>query len=157
YEEHGIDGLTDRKSTGRPPEVSGEVRARILALTRQSPPARTGLLHWSSREMARYLKREEKISVSHNFVADLWREHGLQPHRQGTFKLSTDPRFEEKVVDVVGLYIDPPLDAVVLSIDEKTQVQALDRTQPMLPMNFGRTAKRTPDYNGTGPRTCSPH
>lgn len=150
YKEHGIDGLTDRKSTGRPPEVSVEVRARILALTRQSPPEKTGLSHWSSREMARHLKREERISVSHNFVADLWREHDLQPHRQGTFKLSTDPRFEEKVVDVVGLYLDPPLDAVVLSIDEKTQVQALDRTQPMLPMNFGKTEKRTPDYQRNG-------
>ena len=97
YEQHGIDGLSDRVSTGRPPEVSAEVRARILALTRQSPPEKTGLSHWSSREMARYLKREMGISVSHNFVAAVWREHDLQPHRQGTFKLSTDPDFEEKV------------------------------------------------------------
>jgi transposase len=96
--------------------------------------------------MARYLKREEGISVSHSFVATLWREHDLQPHRQGTFKLSPDPAFEEKVIDVVGLYLDPPLDAVVLSIDEKTQVQALDRTQPLLPMTFAKTEKRTHDY-----------
>lgn len=104
YEQHGIDGLSERVSTGRPPEVSAEDRARILALTRQSPPEKTRLSHWSSREMARYLKREMGISVSHNFVATVWREHDLQPHRQGTFKLSTDPDFEEKVIDVVGLY-----------------------------------------------------
>jgi transposase len=146
YEEYGVDGLSDWVSTGRPPEVSAEVRGRILALSRCSPPETTGLSHWSSREMARYLKREEGISVSHSFVATLWREHDLQPHRQGTFKLSPDPAFEEKVIDVVGLYLDPPMDAVVLSIDEKTQVQALDRTQPLLLMTFSKTEKRTHDY-----------
>jgi transposase len=150
YEQDGIDGLSDRLSTGRPPEISNEVRARILALSRQSPPERTGFSHWSSREMARYLEREEGICVSHNFVAALWREHDLQPHRQGTFKLSTDPGFEEKVIDVVGLYLDPPMDAVVLSLDEKTQVQALDRTQPLLPMTFSKTEKRTHDYTRHG-------
>lgn len=150
YEQQGIDGLTDRVSTGRPPEISAQARATILALTRQSPPEKTGLSHWSSREMAGYLKREMGISVSHNFVAALWREHDLQPHRQGTFKLSTDPDFEEKVIDVVGLYLDPPMDAVVLSIDEKTQVQALDRTQPLLPMTFSKTEKRTHDYTRHG-------
>jgi transposase len=98
--------------------------------------------------MARYLKRHEGIDVSHNFVADLWREHDLQPHRTGTFKvaLSTDPDFEAKVFDVVGLDLDPPDGAVVLSFDEKTQVQALDRTQPLLPIDFGKTEKRTHDY-----------
>jgi transposase len=90
------------------------------------------------------------ISVSHNFVAALWRAHDLQPHRQGTFKLSTDPDFEEKVIDVVGLDLDPPMDAVVLSIDEKTQVQALDRTQPLLPMTFSKTEKRTHDCTRHG-------
>jgi transposase len=100
--------------------------------------------------MARYLKREMGICISHNFVAALWRENGLQPHRQGTFKLSTDPDFEEKVIDVVGLYLDPPMDAVVLSIDEKTQIQALDRTQPLLPMTFCKTEKRTHDYTRNG-------
>lgn len=96
--------------------------------------------------MTRYLKREMAIFVSYNFVAALWREHDLQPHREGTFKLSTDPDFEEKLIDVVGLYLDPPMDAVVLSIDEKTQIQALDRTQPLLPMTFSKTEKRTHDY-----------
>jgi transposase len=146
YAECGVAGLENRKSTGRPRSISGEVRARILALSRESPPESTGLTHWSSGEMAKYLKRHEGISVSHNFVSVLWRESGLQPHRQGTFKLSKDPDFAVKVADVVALYLDPPAGAVVLSMDEKTQVQALDRTQPMLPMDFGKTAKRTHDY-----------
>jgi len=150
YEQYGVEGLSNWVSTGRPPEISAEVRATILALTRQSPPEKTGLSHWSSREMARYLKQEMGISVSHNFVAALWREYDLQPHRQGTFSLSTDPDFEEKVVDVVGLYLDPPMDAVVLSIDEKTQIQALDRTQPLLPMTFSKTEKRTYNYRRHG-------
>ncbi|MGH3496490.1 MAG: IS630 family transposase [Nocardioidaceae bacterium] len=146
YAKSGVAGLESRKSTGRPQSISGEVRARILALTRKSPPESTGLTHWSSGEMAKYLKRHEGISVSHNFVSVLWRENGLQPHRQGTFKLSKDPDFAMKVADVVGLYLNPPHGAVVLSMDEKTQVQALDRTQPMLPMDFGKTEKRTHDY-----------
>ena len=146
YAECGIEGLESRKSTGRPRSISAEARARIVALSRQSPPEHTGLTHWSSGEMAKYLKRYEGISVSHNFVSVLWRENGIQPHRQGTFKLSKDPNFAVKVVDIVALYLDPPAGAVVLSMDEKTQVQALDRTQPLLPMDFGKTEKRTHDY-----------
>ena len=84
--------------------------------------------------------------VSHHYVAKLWRETGLKPHRHGTFKLSKDPQFAAKVADVVGLYLDPPGGAVVLSIDEKTQIQALDRTQPLLPIAFDATEKRTHDY-----------
>ena len=146
YEQFGVDGLTDLPRPGKPRAVPDSVRARIVALTRCTPPAETGLSHWSSREMATYLKRAENISVSHNFIAQVWRDHALQPQRQGTFKLSNDPDFEAKVADVVGLYLDPPTAAVVLSIDEKTQVQALDRTQPMLPINVGKTEKRTHDY-----------
>jgi transposase len=146
YAECGIAGLESRKSTGRPRSISGEARSRILALSRESPPENTGLTHWSSSEMAKYLERHEGISVSHNFVSVLWREHGLQPHRQGTFKLSKDPDFAVKVADIVGLYLNPPEGAVVLSMDEKTQVQALDRTQPLLPMSFCKTEKRTHDY-----------
>jgi len=146
YEQGGIAALDNRKSTGRPREVSPEARARILALTRQTPPESTGLSHWSSYEMASYLRKHEGILVSHNFVSVLWRENGLQPHRQGTFKLSRDPDLAGKVLDVVGLYLDPPAGAVVLSVDEKTQVQALDRTQPLLPISFGKTEKRTHDY-----------
>ena len=94
----------------------------------------------------RVLKRAEGIAVSHNFIAQVWRDHDLQPQRLGTFKLSSDPEFETKVADVVGLYLDPPVGAVVLSIDEKTPVQALDRTQPVLPIDFAKTEKRTHDY-----------
>lgn len=150
YQEGGLAALESRKSTGRPPEISGEVRSRILALTKQSPPEETGLSHWSSHKMAWYLKEHEGIEVSHNFISVLWRENGIQPHRQGTFKLSRDPDFAAKVVDVVGLYLDPPAGAIVLSVDEKTQVQALDRTQPLLPVSFGRTEKRTHDYKRNG-------
>jgi hypothetical protein len=80
------------------------------------------------------------------YVAKLWRETGLKPHQQGTFKVSKDPAFAEKVADVVGLYLDPPAGAIVLSVDEKTQVQTLDRTQPLLPIAFDATEKRTHDY-----------
>jgi transposase len=146
FEAEGVAGLEDRKSTGRPRSVSGSVRSRIVALTKLPPPEATGLTHWSTYEMVKYLKRHEGINVSHNFVAELWREHGLKPHRQGTFKTSTDPEFATKVVDIVGLYLYPPDGAVVLSFDEKTQVQALDRTQPLLPISFGKTEKRTHDY-----------
>jgi transposase len=146
YREGGLAALENEKPPGRPREVCERDRARIVALTRKSPPAQTGLTHWSSYEMAKYLKRHEGIDVSHNFVAVLWREHGLKPHQQGTFKMSRDPDFAVKVVDIVGLYLDPPAGAVVLSVDEKTQVQALQRTQPLLPMSFDRTEKRTHDY-----------
>lgn len=146
YEQFGPDGLVSVSPPGRPREVSDEVRAQIVALTRKSPPEETGLSHWSSREMAKYLKRTKGISASHSFISAIWREHGLQPHRQDTFKLSRDPDFTAKVFDVVGLYLDPPEHAVVLSLDEKTQVQALDRTQPLLPVSFGKSEKRTHDY-----------
>ena len=100
--------------------------------------------------MARYLKRHEGISVSHNFVSQLWRENDLKPHLQGTFKVSKDPEFSAKVCDIVGLYLNPPDGAVVLSFDEKPQVQALERTQPLLPVDFGKTAQRTHDYKRHG-------
>jgi transposase len=150
YEQGGLAELDDRKSTGRPRTVSGRERARILALTRIPPPENTGLTHWSTYEMAKYLKRHEGINVSHNFIHQLWQENGLKPHLQGTFKLSTDPDFSAKVCDIVGLYLNPPHGAVVLSFDEKTQVQALDRTQPLLPVSFGKTEKRTHDYKRNG-------
>ncbi|MEU7873327.1 IS630 family transposase [Dactylosporangium sp. NPDC049140] len=142
----GLAGLEEHKRGGRREQVPAAVRARILALTRTTPPVETGLSHWSSREMARYVSRTEEVSVSWHYVAKLWRDNDLQPHQQGTFKLSRDPRFAEKVADIVGLYLDPPRGAVVLSIDEKTQIQALDRTQPLLPMDFGVTEQRTHDY-----------
>jgi transposase len=146
YEEEGVAGLVGRVSTGRPPEISDKVRARIIALTRTTPPDETGWSHWTSRNMSAYLKRREGIAVSHNFLAQLWREHDLKPARRGTFKLSRDPEFESKVFDVVGLYLDPPEGAVVLSIDEKSGVQALDRVQPLLPPTFAKAERRTHEY-----------
>ena len=129
-----------------PDVVPPQVRSRIVALSRTSPPEHTGLSHWSSRELSRHLKRYEGIEVSHDFIADLWRKHGPKPWRQGTFKLAKDPEFEAKVADVIGLYLDPPTGAIVLSVDEQTQAQALDRTQPLLPLDFGKTERRTHDY-----------
>lgn len=146
YAAGGVAGLSDLVRRPRRPIHDGRVRARLLALTRMSPPAELGLSHWSSRELARYFTRTEGLVVSHNFVADVWRENGLKPWQQGTFKLSNDPQFAEKVADVVGLYLNPPSGAVVLSLDEKTQVQALDRTQPTLPVEFDKAEKRTHDY-----------
>jgi transposase len=146
YETDGIAGLLDRPRGAGREQVPGAVRARVLAASRTSPPAETGLSHWSSREMAAFIERTEGVYVSHHYVAKLWRETGLKPHRQGTFKVSKDPAFVAKVADIVGLYLDPPSGAVVLSIDEKTQVQALDRTQPLLPIAFDATEKRTHDY-----------
>jgi transposase len=146
YAAEGVAGLLDRSHAAPREQVPARIRARVLALTRTSPPAETGLSHWSSREMARFITSIEGMSVSHHWIAALWREHNLKPHRQDTFKVSRDPRFAEKVADIVGLYLEPPGAAVVLSLDEKTQIQALDRTQPLLPIEFAATEKRTHDY-----------
>jgi len=146
YAREGVAGLLDRRRGAGREQVPAWVRGRVLALSRESPPVESGLSHWSSRELARYVTGTEGVSVSHFYVAKLWRDNGLRPHRHGTFKLSRDPQFAEKVADIVGLYLDPPGGAVVLSVDEKTQVQALDRTQPLLPISFGVTEKRTHDY-----------
>src|SRR4051812_274034 len=142
----GVGGLLDRARGAAREQVPAAVRARILAVTKSSPPVETGLSHWSSREMARFISRTEGVSVSHHYVAKLWRQTGFKPHHSDTFKVSRDPAFAEKVADVIGLYLDPPGGAVVLSIDEKTQIQALDRTQPLLPIAFDATEKRTHDY-----------
>ncbi len=123
----GVAGLLDRRRGAGREQVPAAVRGRVLALTRTSPPAETGLSHWSSRELAAFLQRTEGVSVSHHYVAKLWRETGLKPHRQGTFKVSKDPEFAAKVADVVGLYLDPPGGAVVLSVDEKTQIVCHER------------------------------
>src|SRR3954452_9827814 len=146
---YGADGaaaLLAAKPGGPREQVSADVRSRVLALTRMTPPAETGLSHWSTRTMADYVTRTSATPVSHHWGAGLWREHGLKPQRQGTFKLSKDPRFADKVADIVGLYLDPPGGAVVLRDDEKTQIQALDRTQPLLPIEFDRSEQRTHDY-----------
>lgn len=146
YEAEGAGGLFDRSHAAPREQVPAAIHGRILALTRTSPPTQTGLSHWSSREMAKFIARTDGVPVSHRYVAVLWRDNGLKPHRQGTFKVSKDPAFVEKVADVVGLYLEPPGGAVVLSLDEKTQIQALDRTQPLLPITFDASEKRTHDY-----------
>ncbi|MEX5638211.1 IS630 family transposase, partial [Parafrankia sp. FMc2] len=122
YEADGVGGLVDHKRGAPREQVPAKIRSRVLALTRTAPPAETGLTHWSSREMARYVTRTTGVSISWHYVAKLWRENGLKPHRQGTFKISRDPEFADKIADIVGLYLDPPAGAVVLSLDEKTQV-----------------------------------
>ena len=121
YGAEGVEGFFDRPRGAPREQVPANVRGRILALTRSSPPVETGLSHWSSREMAKFIGRTMGVSVSFHYVAKLWREAGLKPHRQGTFKVSKDPAFAEKVADIVGLYLDPPGGAVVLCIDEKTR------------------------------------
>lgn len=146
----GVAGFDDRSHAAPREQVPARVKARILALTRTTPPVETGLSHWSSRTLSAYLQRSENVTVSWHFVAELWRANNLKPHRIGTFKISKDPAFAAKVFDVVGLYLDPPGGAVVLSVDEKTRIQALDRTQPLLPIDFGVTEKRTHDYRRHG-------
>ncbi|MCA1561422.1 MAG: IS630 family transposase [Chloroflexi bacterium] len=150
YEKYGIEGLVNRTSPGGPRQTPDRIRSRVLALTRETPPSALGISHWSSAEMSRYIKMTEGVYVSTSWVCQLWRENGLTPWRQGTFKISRDPDFEDKVRDVVGLYLSPPDGEVVVSVDVKTGIQALDRTQPLLPVTFGKTEKRTHDYVRAG-------
>jgi transposase len=150
YEEQGIEGLVSRTSPGGPRQIPDRIRARVLALTRKTPPSALGISHWSSSEMSGYIKETEGVYVSKAWVCQLWRENGLKPWQQGTFKISRDPDFEDKVRDVVGLYLDPPEGEVVVSVDVKSSIQALDRTQPLLPMTFDKMEKRTHDYVRAG-------
>jgi transposase len=150
YEQDGMEGLADRKSPGGPRQIPNEIRAKVLALTRVTPPSTLGISHWTSTDMSKYIQETEGVYVSQTWVSRLWREYKLQPWRQGTFKISKDPKFEEKVRDVVGLYLNPPEGEAVLSVDAKTGIQALDRTQPLLPMTFDKTEKRTHDYVRAG-------
>jgi transposase len=144
-----IDGLAKlgrvRKGRGRKPTIPQQVIDQIVDLTQNSKP--DGETHWSTRTMA------ERIGVSKDTVHRVWKARGLKPHLVKTFKLSNDPRFEEKLVDVVGLYLDPPEQAIVLCMDEKSSVQALDRTQASLPMVKGRAATMTHDYKRHGTTT----
>jgi transposase len=134
-----------RKGRGRKPEIPQEKIDEIVRLTQESKPE--GETHWSCRSMAR------TTGVSAATVQRVWHARGLKPHLVENFKLSNDKRFEEKLVDVVGLYVDPPEKAVVLCIDEKSQIQALDRTQPSLPMKKGRAGTMTHDYKRHGTTT----
>jgi len=146
YAEEGVEGLKRDKTRppGTPP-LSDEIKAKVIAKTvTETPP---GATHWSVRSMAK------AMGISHTSVQRIWREAGLKPHLVRTFKISNDPEFEEKVVDVVGLYMNPPDKALVLCVDEKSQIQALDRSQPGLPLKPGRAATMTHDYKRHGTTT----
>jgi len=144
YVQSGVKGLGDESRSGRPRTVD---RARILAATLAPPPKKLGVTHWSSRLLAGHLKTDAST------VLRTWRHYRVQPWRSETFKFSTDPELVAKVTDVVGLYLAPPQNAVVLSVDEKSQIQALDRTQKMLPMQPGYPQRRTHDYLRHGTST----
>ncbi len=133
-----LDGLLDEPRPGAPRTVSDDEVEAVITKTLESKPR--AATHWSTRSMAK------ASGLSQTTISRIWRAFGLKPHRQDTFKLSTDPYFVEKVRDVVGLYMNPPDKAVVLSVDEKSQVQALDRTQPLLPLGVGHPERRTHDY-----------
>ena len=143
YLAEGIGGLQrDATRPGRKPPLTAEAIAEVVEKTlREKPPAAT---HWSTRRMAR------AVGLSHTSVKRIWHGHGLKPHLTRGFKLSNDKQFVEKVQDIVGLYLNPPDHALVLSVDEKSQVQALDRTQPGLPMKKGRAGTMTHDYKRHG-------
>jgi transposase len=137
-----LDGLLDEPRPGQPRKIGDADIERVLALTLSSKPKEA--THWSTRLMA------AKSGLNQTAVSRIWRAFGLQPHRQETFKLSTDPLFIEKVRDIVGLYLSPPERAVVLCVDEKSQIQALSRSQPVLPLSFGVVERRTHDYDRHG-------
>jgi transposase len=142
----GVQTLTETKpGRGRKPQISAAKIKQIVQATTQTTPA--GATHWSCRSMAK------AQGVSPATVQRIWDAHGLKPHRVKTFKLSTDPRFTEKLLDVVGLYLNPPDKAIVLCVDEKSQIQALDRTQASLPMKRGRAGTMTHDYKRNGTTT----
>src|ERR1035438_3197486 len=146
FAQEGVDGLLrDKTRPSRVKPFGPEVAERIVALTLAEPPGET--THWTGRAMAKV------TGVSLSYVQRVWRSHGLQPHRIRTFKLSNDPQFAAKVRDIVGLYVDPPAHAVVLSAAEKSQRQALDRPQPGLPMKKGRAGTMTHDYKRHGTTT----
>jgi len=147
YARGGLDALVDAPRSGAPPRLPASTHKDILAATLTPPPERLGVTHWSSRLLGKHL------GVSHMTVARVWREYRLQPWRCQTFKFSTDPELVAKVRDIVGLYLDPPECAVVLCVDEKSQIQALDRTAPMLPIRPGLPERRTHDYKRNGTTT----
>lgn len=146
FAEKGIAGiLKDAPRPGRRRRISEEVRREIVRKTTQeTPPART---HWSTRSLAKVM------GLSPSTIGRVWRKHGLKPHLSRTFKLSRDPKFLEKMDDVIGLYLNPPEHALVFSVDEKSQIQALDRTQPGLPLVPGRSGTMTHDYKRHGTTT----
>jgi len=143
--ERRLDGLLDEPRPGAPRKIGDAKLEALIAKTLHEKPRNA--THWNSRAMAK------AMGVSQTSVVRVWRAFGLQPHRQETFKLSADPLFIDKVRDIVGLYLDPPAKALVLCVDEKSQIQALDRTQPILPMMPGLPERRTHDYMRHGTTT----
>src|ERR1700757_823321 len=149
FMQEGFEGLLrDKTRPSRNPPLGADVVARVVEITQTDPPGEA--THWTATIMAK------EAGISASSVQRIWRAHGLQPHRVRQFKLSNDPNFVDKLHDVVGLYVNPPEHAIVLSVDEKSQIQALDRTQPGLPLKKGRAATMTHDYNATAPPPCLP-
>ncbi|MGZ9013097.1 MAG: IS630 family transposase, partial [Burkholderiales bacterium] len=140
-----LDGLLDAPRPGQPRKITDAKVEEVLAMTLERRPQQA--THWSTRLMAK------ATGLNQTAIFRIWQAFGLQPHRAETFKLSTDPLFIDKVRDIVGLYLSPPTRAVVLCVDEKSQIQALDRTQPLLPMSFGIAERRTHDYVRHGTTT----
>jgi transposase len=146
FAERGIPGIEkDAPRGGRPPKARDRLVRKIIEMTTRRKPANA--THWSTRTLA------EALGTNRSMVSRVWRANGLKPHLVRTFKVSTDPRFVEKLVDVVGLYLDPPEHALVLCVDEKSQIQALDRTQKSLPIYPGRRETMTHDYKRNGTTT----
>jgi len=141
FREQGLAGLADAPHPGRPPRYDENFRQELIATTLTAPPDAT---HWSTRRLAK------TVGASRTTVARIWRAERLKPHRTATFKFSRDPLLVPKVVDIVGLYLHPPEGAIVLCVDEKTQIQALNRTQPMLPLRPGQVERHTHDYQRNG-------
>jgi len=142
FVEKRVNGLLDEPRPGIPRKITDEDVERVVTLTLESTPRNA--THWSTRSMAR------KTGMSQSAISRIWRAFALQPHRTETFKLSSDPFFIEKIRDIVGLYLNPPEKAAVLCVDEKSQIQALDRTQPLLPLRPGQVERRTHDYRRYG-------
>ena len=138
----GIEGLYDRPRPGQPRKLSEDKTKEVLWLTTERIPKEA--THWSVRLMAKYAQ------ITTWQVRQIWAKYDLKPHRLASFKISNDPKFAQKVIDIVGLYMKPPDNAMVLSVDEKMQIQALDRTQPMLQLKPGQIERRTHDYKRNG-------
>src|SRR6478735_8772850 len=144
YQAKGLPGLEDEPRSGRPRSID---HAKVVAATLRPPPRKYGVTHWSTRLLARHL------GIGDATVAKAWREYRVQPWRAESFRFSTDPQLVGKVTDVVGLYLDPPENAIVLCVDEKSQIQALDRTAPILPLQPGLAERRSHDYVRHGTST----
>jgi len=142
FKDHGLEGLKDRPRPGQPTKIKAETVKEVLRLTVECLPR--GGTHWSTRSMAK------SAGITCWQVRQIWNSVDLRPHRLKTFKISNDPNFAEKVIDIVGLYMNPPEKAMILSVDEKTQIQALDRTQPMLQLRPGQIERHTHDYKRHG-------